>query len=402
MFRRLIVQSILLIGLALFFLVGCGVERESTVLVTDSSRDESTGSASSEKTDSRPFGHGGEEVEPFGEGSDPLSGKGSSEDAKAESGMGTASSGTSSEAAESGTGKKSSFLEKLFHREPTTLDDSEREILRQARLVYLVFKEKKLLAREKAKKIRSLLQEVGCEVVVRFCGGKSENVRLAIRDAVANGAGTVILEFPGFEPVEEEIALARNAGVRFITIGETALPGLQADAVMLPDETMGVRAMALEAAELFPNGSYLFAGGKTSDQDLAELFDESLGAIGRPFARAGDLSNMITYNEEFLSVMSNVLADAENLRFVLCPDTASAQELSSALIKLKRKDVGILCLYGEDNILELMEKGRVKASVVMDTDMLAMSVMNAFDNLAEKGNAGDYSLCYINTAVRAS
>ena len=44
----------------------------------------------------------------------------------------------------------------------------------------------------------------------------------------------------------------------------------------------------------------------------------------------------------------------------------------------------------------------MKASVVMDTDMLAMSVMNAFDNLAEKGNAGDYSLCYINTAVRAS
>ena len=72
--------------------------------------------------------------------------------------------------------------------------------------LYLVFKEKKLLAREKAKKIRSLLQEVGCEVVVRFCGGKSENVRLAIRDAVANGAGTVILEFPGFGPVEEEIA----------------------------------------------------------------------------------------------------------------------------------------------------------------------------------------------------
>ena len=403
LFSRKIIKTFLFICVAVLFLAGCGAERESTVLVTDSSQSggKPTGSAASEKTDSHPFGYG-EEVEPFPEGSDPLSGKGTEESAGTEASGGVEPAGETMSHTESGTKKKPSFLETLFHREPTTLDDSELEILRQARLVYLVFKEKKLFAREKAKKMRDLLRDVGCDVVVRFCGGESGKAGLAIADAVTNGAGTVILEFSELELMEEQIASARNAGVRFITLGDINLPGLSPDAVMLPDETMGVRMMAAEAAGLYQNGSYLFVGGTPEDTDLAEQFDEVLGASGRPFARAGNLSYMAAEGEERLLGISNVLKEIEDLRFVLCPDTASARDFRSILKKLKRTDIGILCLYGEENILEMMEKGYVQASAMMDTDILAASVMNAFESLAEKGNAGDFSLCYINTLARMS
>ena len=402
MLRKRYFQIILLICLALLSLSGCGGERVSTVLVTDSSA--LSGRTDSFSADVKPESRSderGEAVEPFTEGSDPVSGKGS-ESLSSEESEDLSISISETDSTESVAVKKESFLEKLFHREPTTLDDSELEILRQARLVYLVFREKKLLAVEKAKAIRALLQEVGCEVIVRYCDGKSELAGEAIAEAVEDGAGTVIFDFTDLEIAEERITAFKDEGVRFISIGNVKTPGLSPEAVMLPDETPGVRLMASEASRLFPNGSYLFAGGSVSAYDLAEQFDDFQAANGKPFARVGDLSPLMGGSEENLPAIKELLSSREDLRFILCADAASAREIAVILKKTKHKNIGILCLYGEGNILELMKKGYVNASVMIDVYILAASVLAAFDSLAEKGNAGDYSLCYIHTLVRTA
>ncbi|MGX8729223.1 MAG: hypothetical protein ACSW75_06600, partial [Lachnospiraceae bacterium] len=373
-----------------------GAERESTTLVTDS--------LSESKIDIHVLPHDGEAVEPFIEGSDPLAEK--KEDSDSSVAVSDETDPVESSAPDVSTDSKTteeeSFLEQLFHREPTTLDDSELEILRQARLVYLVFRDDKHLSREKARKIRDLLQEVGCKVVVRFCREKAERAGEIFAEAAKEGAGTIILEYPKLELAEENLTPILDAGVRFISISDLHLSGFTPNAVMLPDETAAIRTLAEKAAAIFPNGSYLCTADTGWNTDLADQFDETLDVLGRPFARVAKYPELVPKEEGNVYGLSSMIKMYDDLRFVLCPNTSSAREAARVLKKLKRTDIGVLCLYGEGNILELIEKGYVQAAGVYDTDILASSVMNAFDSLAEKGNAGDYALCYINTVVRTS
>lgn len=391
--KNILSRVILLLCLAFVVLAGCGAESGTTTLVTDSF-------TLSEEESVHTIGHG-EEVEPFAEGSDPMQDQ-SSETVPVSEPSPAESRRTESAATESTVSKKESFLEKLFHREPTTLNDYELEIFRQMRLVYLVFKDDKLLAREKAKKIRDLLREVGCEVVVRFCKESAERAAKIFAEAAQEGAGTIIFDFPDLEIAEERVTPVLDAGVRFISLGALRTPSFSPSAVILPNETVAARALAQEAAGLFPNGSYFCVADKEWNLDLQEQFDEVLSAIGRPFARVAKYPYLSSESDEWgnLEGFSDFLEEYDDLRFVLCPDTPSARETARILKKLKRTDIGVLCLYGEGNILELVEKGYVKACGIYDTGLLSDSVMKAFDSLAEKGNAGDYSLCYVNTVVR--
>ena len=381
----------------LLCLAGCGAEREPTSLVTDSSFAES-------EIDTHVLPHDGEAVESFAEGSDPLAGKkeDSASSASVKGETDSVESSVPDASADSKTTEEESFLEKLFHREPTTLDDSELEILRQMRLVYLVFRDDKHLSKEKARKIRDLLQEVGCKVVVRFCREKAERAGEIFAEAAREGAGTIILEYPDLELAEETLTPILDAGVRFISISDLHLSGFTPNAVMLPDETAAVRMLAEKAAAIFPNGSYLCTADAGWNTDLADQFDETLDVLGRPFVRVAKYPELVPGGVGNVESLSSMIEMYDDLRFFLCPNTSSAREAARVLKKLKRTDIGILCLYGEGNIFELIEKGYVQAAGVYDTDILASSVMNAFDSLAEKGNAGDYTLCYINTVVRAS
>ena len=400
----------------LLALLGCGKKRESTVLVDSSSYEISP------ETSPHPSGGPrqviGEEVFPFtseeadfyGGNAHPEDGSGgegspdggiSGTEGTGSGGESTVSSGESTDSRSEGKRKKPFFLDELFHREPTTLDDNEMEILRQARTVYVIMEEDTEIAKEKANSIQEGLQSFGCEVVVCFCERSKEKAEAAFMKAIGDGAGTVIFELPLTELSEECLESIRNASIRCICLGDMGPEGITPVATILPDESSGVRELAWLAAYTEEDGSYLYVGADSDLDDLAAQFDEVLDYTQMAKLTRADSMYYLTPDEaESYSKLADILYLYPDLRLVLCGPTIAASDASAVLAKLGRNDIKVYCMIGENNILELLTKGSVDAASVLEINSLTTAVMRAVDSLAEKGNAGDYALVYIPTIVR--